>query len=87
MTSADSQSRLETAVAHAMAAYQYAVSCLPTEPMFMHGRSVQIGEFEFRRYAQARSMLLELGWAFFVRIEAALEAHAGRIGFRRPSDV
>jgi len=54
---------------HSRAAYLFAVRAIPSElPAYKYG-------FQFERTSQADSMTIELGWAFFCRYEACLEAY------------
>ena len=76
------EEQFELAIAHSIAAYHFAIDCIPTEARFTSGESVREGRFEFKTAAQAESIVIELGWAFFARVEAALEAYAARLGFR-----
>lgn len=59
-------------LAHAYVAYRYAVGAVPPESAFQNG-PIQVGTFLFRSAADATSMRVELGWAFFVRMDAVLE--------------
>jgi len=40
----------------------------------------RVGSIEFPQEAHIRSVEIELGWAFFARLEACLETHLHRIG-------
>ncbi len=54
---------------HSRAAYRFAVQAIPSElPAFIHG-------FQFVKQSQIDSMVIELGWAFFCRYEACVEAY------------
>jgi len=62
------------ALKHTYVAYHYFSNSLPPEQAFVNGQQVQIGAFCFRTYQDAFSMRVELGWAFFTRFEAIVEA-------------
>ena len=68
MTFDDFKNRL----AHSYVAYRYAVAGVPAAPLFARG-PVHVGGFHFENEGHATSMLVELGWAFFVRLDAVLE--------------
>jgi hypothetical protein len=54
---------------HSRAAYLFAVRSIPSKlPISIYG-------FHFEKPSQINSMLIELGWAFFCRYEACLEAY------------
>lgn len=74
-----SMKKLKTALNWAFAVYRYCIAQLPDEAAFSEGM-VRVGQFEFQRFSQVEGYIIELGWAFFVRMEAALEAHANRLG-------
>ena len=59
---------------HIYSAYKYFVSCIPQEELFVNGKAVIVGSTHFEKPSQASSMRVELGWAFFTRMEACLEA-------------
>lgn len=61
---------------HIYAAYSYCASCIPNEELLANGGSIQIGSTTFNKPSQALSMRVELGWAFFTRMDACLEALA-----------
>ena len=69
---------LKTAINYTLAVYKYCIAQLPDEVAFTNGM-VQIGQFEFQRFSQVEGYIVELGWAFFVRMEATLEAHINRL--------
>ena len=62
----------ENRLGHARAAYRYFAASLPPEAAFNVG-AVRVGDFECAKKSQRESMLIELGWAFFVRFDAVLE--------------
>lgn len=57
---------------HSRAAYRYAVQSLPN-PKELDGGEIVKGSFVFKEQSEIESMLIELGWAFFVRYEGCLE--------------
>ncbi len=65
---------------HAVVAYRYSCHAIPNDQCFVNGRTCQVGGFVFQNEGQARSMKVELGWAFFLRLEANLEAFVARLG-------
>ena len=65
---------------HTIIAFRYLTSAIPEDAMFVGDRQVAVGRFVFRKQADALSMRVELGWAFFVRLEAALEAFISQLG-------
>ncbi len=71
---------------HAIVAYKYCEQAIPTDAMFVAGQPVIVGRFEFRKPENATSMRIELGWAFFVRLEATLEAYVSRLGLKLRHD-
>ena len=75
MTFDDFKNRL----AHSYVAYRYAVAGVPAAPLFARG-PVHVGGFHFENEGHATSMLVELGWAFFVRLEAVLENFCSACG-------
>ncbi len=76
----DARRTFDQAVDHIQAAYRFFVACLPRQERFTQGRPVRIGRFEFQELSQAESMEVELGWAFFTRLEGAYEALTLRLG-------
>ncbi|MBN2130384.1 MAG: hypothetical protein JW741_12850 [Sedimentisphaerales bacterium] len=74
------------ALEHCYVAYRYFASSVPSQAQFANGREVVVGEFHFRKSANAMSMDVELGWAFFTRLEAILEAFISRLGIRLRRD-
>lgn len=75
----ESSSELKAALNYALAVYKFCIAQLPEEVAFSGG-SVRVGRFEFQSLSQRQGYEIELGWAFFVRMEAALEAHVNRLG-------
>jgi hypothetical protein len=62
-------SPLQKNLDHSRAAYRFAVQSLPSKlPTSING-------FHFEKRSQVESMVIELGWAFFCRYEACLEAY------------
>ena len=74
----DFQNRLQ----HAIMAYRYFDSAIPEEAMFVNGKEVKVGNILFRKAVDAFSMRIALGWAFFVRLEAILEAFVMGVGIK-----
>lgn len=62
------------ALEHIIVAYVYCESCIPADELFANGQTVKVGATLFSRQDQAFSMRVELGWAFFTRMEACLES-------------
>jgi hypothetical protein len=67
---------------HAHVAYRYLYSQIPKDNQFANGKEVVIGNFQFRKVGDAESMQIELGWAFFTRLEAVLEAFTIKLGIK-----
>ncbi len=67
---------------HIYAAYRYCSACIPKEELFANGRSIRIGSTMFKRPIQALSMRVELGWAFFTRMDACLETLAHKLNIQ-----
>ena len=65
-------SLLQENLAHSRAAYKFALAAVPTKNTTLP--CVRYG-FRFEALSQIQSMLIELGWAFFCRYEACLEAY------------
>ncbi len=65
-------SQLRKNLVHSKAAYLFALHAIPSKktafPCDRHG-------FRFEKPSQIQSMIIELGWAFFCRYEASLEAY------------
>ena len=63
---------LEKNLEHSRAAYKFALNSIPAqEPEF----PIDCNGFRFEKPSQLHSMVVELGWAFFCRYEACLEAY------------
>lgn len=60
-------------LAHIYTAYRYCASCIPDDELFANGQTVRVGRTLFENQSQALSMRVELGWAFFTRMDACLE--------------
>ncbi len=82
MTAVQAKREFDKDIAHVIAAYRFFSRTLPTETLFSAGRSVRVGEFEFEKFSQSESMLVELGWAFFTRCVSCLEALIHRLGIQ-----
>ena len=67
---------------HIWVAYDYALSSVPREGLFANGRAVRVGRHTFAKWTQAESMVIELGWAFYCRMEACLETYVTKLGIR-----
>lgn len=63
-------------LAHIYAAYRYCVSCIPNDELFVNDKPVRVGRTLFEKRSQVLSMRVELGWAFFTRMDACLETLA-----------
>jgi hypothetical protein len=63
-------------LSHAWVAYAFFEEQIPRRVVLPH----RVGTVEFQRESQVRSVEVELGWAFFTRLEACLETHLHRIG-------
>ncbi|HDL01187.1 MAG TPA: hypothetical protein ENH23_03030 [candidate division Zixibacteria bacterium] len=61
---------------HIFSAYRYCVSCIPKDELFVNGQDVRVGSMKFENQSQAYSMRIELGWAFFTRMDACMETLA-----------
>ncbi len=70
------------ALEHAYRAYSYLNDSIPAEQLFVNRREVTVGRFVFQKPEHAESMRVELGWAFFTRFEASLEAFTTRLGIK-----
>jgi len=68
------ENEFENNLSHAHAAYVFAIRSLPAPTDLESGR-VRMNGFEFSSESHIRSMLIELGWAFFCRYEACLEKY------------
>lgn len=62
-------------LSHAWVAYAFFEEQIPRGVVLPH----RAGSIEFQRESQIRSVEVELGWAFFTRLEACLETHLHRI--------
>ena len=70
---------LEKAVNYTHTTYHFFLDLLSRKDAFANGERVCVGKFTFQESSQAHGMMVELGWAFFTRLEAALEAHVNRL--------
>lgn len=68
---------LEHNLKHSRAAYLFAIRCLPA-PNALASGPIVVNGIEFAHESQITSVLIELGWAFFCRYEACLEAFLKR---------
>lgn len=66
---------------HSRAAYLYACKSLPNQVSLPSDGIIQNG-FKFEKESEVRSMLIELGWAFFCRYEAVLEKYIKEKGIK-----
>jgi hypothetical protein len=69
-------------LAHIYAAYRFCASCIPNDELFLNGQSVRVGKTLFEKKSQALSMRVELGWAFFTRMDACLETLAHELNIQ-----
>lgn len=67
---------------HAHVAYRYLYSTISTENQFANDKEVIIGNFHFRKTSDAESIRIELGWAFFTRLEAILEVFTKKLNIK-----
>ncbi|HVV48883.1 MAG TPA: hypothetical protein VHO06_04430 [Polyangia bacterium] len=81
MNANDAKRDFDQSIEHVIASYRFFLQAIPTEAMFASG-SVHVGQFSFSRYSQAEAMVVELGWAFFIRLEGCLEALVHRLGIK-----
>jgi hypothetical protein len=86
MTSSPREAKgaFDDAVSHTYMAYRFFRTCVPRSDARF---PLRIGNFEFLRPSQAESMAVELGWAFFTRLEAAFEALTLRLDLDAKSAV
>lgn len=63
-------SKLQINLEHSRAAYNFALNSLPSDKS---NYPVHVNGFQFEKFSQVHSMVIELGWAFFCRYEACLE--------------
>ena len=73
----DSIEDFKNKLAHSRAAYLFAVRNLPDPSGLVRG-AINANGFRFEKRSEIESMLIELGWAFFCRYEACLEAFLKR---------
>lgn len=88
MKNADSS--LETfrkAVIFSWQVYCFYLSHLPNGTAFSGGGKIRCGSVEFENQTHLEGYKVELGWAFFVRIEAVLEAHINRLNIKNVLNV
>lgn len=64
---------IEADMEHSRAAYRFAMASLP-DPNDLQAGEIDARGFRFTKSSQIKSMAIELGWAFFCRYEACLEA-------------
>ncbi|MBI1384740.1 MAG: hypothetical protein GC150_07515 [Rhizobiales bacterium] len=64
---------LEKELEHARVAYLFSMRALPDPATLING-PVTVNGIEFRTKDQVKSVAIELGWAFYCRYEACLEA-------------
>ncbi len=64
---------LEQDLEHSRAAYIFALRSLP-DPVKLQTGAIEANGFTFTKHSQIQSMVIELGWAFYCRYEACLEA-------------
>jgi len=64
---------IERDLEHSRAAYLFALRSLP-DPGGLQNGTIEANGFTFTNPSQIQSMLIELGWAFYCRYEACLEA-------------
>ena len=77
--SSKAKKEFDTSVELIRASYRFFCSRLPQSKQFTPGRPLRIGDFEFASKRQAHAMLVELGWAFFMRLDAAFDAFISRL--------
>lgn len=76
----EAKRQFDEAVDHIYVAFRFFLACVPGEGQFHEGHPLRIGRFEFRSPKQAKSIQVELAWAFFTRLEGAYEALTIRLG-------
>ena len=64
---------LEKDLEHSRVAYIFALRSLP-DPGRLQNGTIEANGFTFTKPSQIQSMVIELGWAFYCRYEACLEA-------------
>lgn len=74
MNPRDAKKEFDNATSHIEAAYRFFADCIPRPEQITAAGPLRIGRFEFQKPSQAKSMEVELAWAFFTRFEAAFEA-------------
>lgn len=65
---------IEQDLEHSRAAYIFSLNSLPDPRCLKTGR-IDANGFAFTKPSEIQSMVIELGWAFFCRYEACLEAY------------
>ncbi len=75
---------------HIYITYRHLIQFIPSEKDFgADAPPLDVGRTKFENYNQARSMLVEMGWAFFTRMEACLEAflHKNKIHLTQKKEL
>jgi len=78
------RSTIKRELEHSRAAYLFSINSLPDPKTLRSGPQIVNG-FKFEKENQVKSMLIQLGWAFYCRYEACLEAFISehKIGLRK----
>jgi hypothetical protein len=78
----DAREKLHGAISFSITVYSFCYGQIPSNDALEEG-VVEVGHVPFQNTYHAGAYANELGWAFFVRIEAALDALANRLGINK----
>ncbi len=70
---------LEKNLMHSRVAYKFALNSIPAQESAF---PISCNGFRFEKHSQLYSLIIELGWAFFCRYEACLEAYIKSKGIK-----